>query len=225
MESFCAGALLLAGPYVGLVLHARTLEATGLTVAMALVPVVVAVARPAFRETEGAEIAGRMWPGIAAAAGFLLVLPEPSLASWQEDLVLLLAPVATGVGAAWLRTRQGTELTRAAAALAGAATVFLGAAAVQGGMRAAAWRGVLPVATVDAVVVSLSVTALFRLGATRWSAQFEIVPLVVLLEGLLGVGFRPDTRAVAGIVVVVLSSVFLLLPPRHEAVEEWVPRG
>ena len=221
LESFVAGALLLAGPYTALVLHARMVEVTSFTVAMALVPVVVAVARPAFRETEGAELAGRMWPGIAAAAGFLLVLPEPALASWREDLVLTVAPVLTGLGAAWLRTRRGAELPRAAAALSGAAVVFLVGAAVHGGLKAR----VLPAAAVDVVVVALSVTALCRLGATRWSAQFEIVPLVVLLEGLLGLGFRPDARAVVGLVLVVLSSVFLLLPPHEEPVEELVPRG
>ena len=220
-ECFCAGAMLLAGPFLALIARMRIFEVTSLTIALALAPVVVAVARPAFRQTEGAELAGRMWPGIAAVAGFLLILPEPSLAGWREDGVLALAPLLTGVGAAWLRTRGGGEAPKTVAALAGSATVFLGAALIQG----APWHGALAAGGLDALLLMLSVAALFRLGATRWSAQFVLVPLVVMVEGLAGMGFRPDTRSMVGLLLVALSSAFLLLPPRHEGMEELVPRG
>ena len=215
-----AGALTVCGPVLPLLLRVRGVDAGSLTIALALVPVVVAIARPAFRQTEAPELVGRMWPGIAAAAGMMLLLPAPSLASVREDVLLAAAPVLTGVGAAWLRSRPGAGVRRGAWALAGAAGVFV-IAALRVGLYGVEWRGVVLAACLDGLAAWLGVLALLRLGATRWSAQFVLVPLVVLLEGMAGV--RVDARVLGGLGVLVVAAVFLLLPPRPDEPPELRP--
>ena len=225
IASALAGAMLLAGPFIAVLTHTHLADGSSLTLSLALVPVVVAVARPAFRHTEGAEVAGRLWPGIAAVAGLLLIVPEPSFAGVRDDVLLVAAPLATGIGAAWFRTRHGAELPRAGAAFSGATLVFLAGTYFH---PPSLWsvRALAPAALADAVLAGLSVTALLRLGGTRWSAQFELVPLAVLLEGLFLVGFKPDPRASVGLLLILLASVFLLLPPRlDDKPDELVPRS
>ena len=216
LRSAAAGALMLCGPVLPLLVRIPALEPGSLAIALALTPVVVAVARPAFRQTHAPELAGRLWPGLAAVAGLLLLLPEPSLAGTREVLVLISAPALTGIGAAWLRSTAGPGLWRAAAACAGAAIVLLLAAAMSRQIAAHNLASTLLASSLDGLLSWLSVLALLRLGATRWSAQFEIVPLLVLLEGLVSMPTAPDVRVVAGMLLIGVASVFLLLPPRPE---------
>jgi hypothetical protein len=220
--SFAAGALMLCGPAAAMLLRVPGLEVGALTIALALVPVVIAVARTAFRQTEGAEFAGRTWPGLAAVAGLLLLLPQPSLSGWREDVALALAPLATGIGAAWLRTRNAWETWRAVAALAGAAVVFgVCTLAARPVWAEVAVKPLLLSAALDGLMAALSVMALFRVGMTRWSAQFELVPLLVLLEGLGTAQPRVDVRVLIGLGLIVVASIFLLLPPpAGEAAQE-----
>ncbi len=190
--------------------------------ALALTPVVVAVARPAFHHGGGGELAGRLWPGIAAIAGLLLLLPEPSLDNPQRDALLVAAPLASGVGSVWLRTRAGSATWRAVFALAGAAMAFTLAASLQHG----SWsRMTWLAAMLDALLAGLSILALLRVGGTRWSSQFIVVPLVVILESLLVLRPRLEPRLSAGIGLLVLATIFLLLPPRLDDAGDLVPRG
>ena len=209
-----AGAMLLCGP--ALAIGTRTLDVSTLTMALALIPVVVAVARPAFRHTEGAEVAGRLWPGIAAVAGLLLLLPEPSLDGVRNDLILAAAPILTGISAVWFRGSPAPKPWRAAAGLAAATLFFLAATLSTHSLRAPIPREFALACALDGLLALLSVLALLRTGATRWSAQFVIAPLLVVLEGLAILRPRIDGRMLAGIAVLLFASVFLLLPPRAD---------
>lgn len=213
LEAALSGALMLVGPLLWIFVRSVSMDEASLTMTLALAPVVVAVARPAFRPTEGANLAGRLWPGIAAIAGLLLLLPEPSLSNARRDVLLAAIPLATGLGAAWFRAREGDRLWRASMALAGAALAFLVAAVMQGSGH---WHGLGLPAVLDGALALLSVLTVLRLGATRWSGQFVLLPLAVIVEGLLILHIKMDVRYAVGIALLLLATVFLLLPPKAD---------
>ncbi|MDE1161730.1 MAG: hypothetical protein PW792_07260 [Acidobacteriaceae bacterium] len=220
--SALAGGMMLCGPALGLLAGPHMLGGGALTISLALVPVVIAVARPAFHRGEGAEMAGRMWPGIAAVAALLLLLPEPTLDGGYRIALLVAAPIITGVGAVWLRTRHGSATWRAVMALLVPAAI---AAALALAHHASWTRTTWLAAAFDGALGGLSVLTLFRVGGTRWSAHFELVPLLVILESLLVIRPHLDPRSMCGIVLLGIASVFLLLPPRlEEPIELDVPR-
>lgn len=213
LEAAISGAWMLVGPFLATFVRGVWTDEASLTMALALVPVVVAVARPAFRSTEGANLAGRLWPGIAAIAALLLLLPEPSLSNTRRDIVLVAIPLATGLGAAWFRAREGDRIWRASMALGGAALLFTIAAVSQG---AGHWQGIWFPALLDGLLALLSVLAVLRLGATRWSGQFVLLPLAAVVEGLLMMHAKVDLRYAVGIGLLLLATIFLLLPPKAE---------
>jgi drug/metabolite transporter (DMT)-like permease len=220
LQAAIAGAMTLGGPLLALMLAARWVDGSDLTMSLALVPVVVAVARPAFRATDSAELAGRMWPGIVAVTGMLLVLPQPGLADWRADALLVAAPVVTGVGAAWFRSRGGGKAWRSTIGLAAITLLFMAKLAVAG---PATWhlnRHVGMAAAFDGALAILGVMSLLRMGATRWSAQFVLVPLAVMAISMAGLLAHLDARMIAGLGLMLLATVFLLLPPRAEDVGE-----
>jgi len=195
-----AGAMMLGGPTIGLL--AGGMDSGSLTIALALTPVVVAVAATALGDG-GEGMAGRMWPGLAAVAGLLLVLTQPNVSNVRNDLLLLAAPVLTGVGAALFCSARGQSI---ASALVGAAVVFvLGWVVVRGTVSVVA-------VACDGLLALLGVLAVSRLGATRWSAQFALVPLLIVVEGLVLVRPGLQVRWVIGLVLVAVGSVYLLLP-------------
>ena len=69
----------------------------------------------------------------------------------------------------------------------------------------------------DAVEALLALIALGRLSATRWSAQFAIVPLIVLLEGVLMVPASVPGRMIVGLLLLAVAAVALLIPPSEES--------
>jgi hypothetical protein len=212
-RSAVGGALMIAGPMIGLL---RPSGVSGTSLAMALTPVVLAVAETAMRGGSG-NLPGRLWPGLAAIAGLLLVLPEPSLASPASDLLLVLAPVLTGCGAALFCTAKETAW-RLPLALLGAAVVLMGCALGVVVEHERVWPAMLGLAAgVDALEAVLTVLVLGRLSAARWSAQFALVPLLVLLEGLGLMRERVPVRVVGGLVLLALAGLALLLPPAEEA--------
>ena len=77
LRSAIGGALLITGPLTAL-LYPRAIAATSLTMALALTPVVIAVGEAATRHSSE-TLAGRLWPGLAAIAGLLLLL-HPTVA-------------------------------------------------------------------------------------------------------------------------------------------------
>lgn len=215
LRSAIGGALLITGPLTAL-LYPRAIAATSLTMALALTPVVIAVGEAATRHSRE-TLAGRLWPGLAAIAGLLLLLLQPSLTNPAVDLVLVLTPLLTGWGAVLFCSARAT-IWRIPAALLGACVVLgLGAA-----INFATHTGGLPdmaglAAGFDALEALLALIALGRLSATRWSAQFAIVPLIILLEGVVMVPASVPARMIVGLVLLAFAAVALLIPPSEES--------
>jgi hypothetical protein len=210
-----AGAMLLGGPAIGVLAGGRGLDSESLSLALALTPVAIAVASAALG-TSSDGITGRIWPGLAAIGGLLLILPQPSVGDLRGDLLLFLAPVLTGVGAALFYADNAEPARRISMALIGATALFaltLGTKSLVTGTKPHA--SVLAVSC-DGILTLLTVLALSRLGANRWSAQFGLIPLLILIEGMVLVRPGVTTRWVVGLGLVALASIYLLLPHQDE---------
>jgi drug/metabolite transporter (DMT)-like permease len=214
LRSLLAGALFLGGPAIGLLIGARELNAGALTMALALTPVAVAISASAFGTAKSQGVAGRIWPGLAGVTGLLLILVQPDLGNTTSDVALFLAPTLTGLGAALFDCDSRAPAANAligAVALFGFATL---ATSLTGGHRpsfsllAIAYEGILAL---------LSVLALSRLGAMRWSSQFTWLPMLVLVEGIVLVRPPLTTRSVIGLLLLTLASVYLLISQEDEA--------
>jgi len=214
-RSALGGALLITGPFLGL-LYPHALPAASLTMALALTPVVIAVCEAATRHT-GETLAGRLWPGLATIAGLLLLLTQPSLSNLGEDAILVLAPLLTGCGAV-LFCSSHNSVWRLPAALLGACTVLGLGAAINLATHVGGWPGMAGLAAgFDALEALLALVALGRLSATRWSAQFAIVPLLVLLEGVVFLPASLPARMIVGLLLLAVAAVALLVPPSEES--------
>lgn len=179
-------ALALSGFAIGQAAYGRMFGASNLTLALALTTVVVGVAGIAASETQEGSLAGRLWPGLAGLAGLLLLFPQPAYSGWRFWAGLVLVPVLTGLGA--VMGRGGTRVPDSphgiqALGLIGAAAIF----AVLG-VHEREMYGPVPVhlaaVALDGATAYLSLQALDGGGSFRWSAQFLIVPLITLIEGL-----------------------------------------
>jgi hypothetical protein len=212
-----AGALMLGGPLTVLMVRAPLVDASGVTMSLALTPVVLAVASAALSRGESEDVVGRLWPGLAAVAGLLLVMVTPALSDVRSDAVLAAAPLLTGIGGALFCAEAGGRAWKMRMALTGAALVFAGLAAVWWGIAGRPGVSMMAVAW-DGVLALLGVAVLAQLGATRWGAQFVLLPLLVLLEGIVLVRPAMTVRWVCGLVLLAVASVYLLLP-RDEAAE------
>jgi len=213
LRSALGGALLLTGPLIAL-LHPHAVSAASVTMALALTPVVIAVAEGARHTSE--TLAGRLWPGLAAIAGLLLVLTQPSLANPGVDLVLALTPLLTGCGAVLFSSaRPGAW--RVPFALLGACVALGLGAAVNLATHLGGWPDMPGLAAgFDALEAVLALLALSRLSATRWSAQFALVPLLVLLEGAVLMRGSIPVRMIIGLLLLAFAAIALLLPPSEE---------
>jgi hypothetical protein len=208
--------MLVGGPMCAIVVRGRTLEPSGITMALALTPLAVAIASAALGDGSSDGISGRMWPGLAAVAGLLLVLVSPELGNARSDVALALAPVLTGVGAALFCESQPGRRSWVFA-LAGAAGLFALAAAEAKWVEGLVLSATLPAVACDGLLALLTVVALTRLGAVRWSAQFTLLPLLILLEGIAMVRPIVTTRWVVGLLLLGVASAFLLLPEEIDA--------
>jgi drug/metabolite transporter (DMT)-like permease len=215
VRSALGGALLITGPLIGL-LYPRVIPAASLTMALALTPVVIAVYEAATRHTSE-TLAGRLWPGLATIAGLLLLLTQPSLLNPVEDLVLALTPLLTGCGAVLFCSARAS-IWRLPAALFGACAALGIGAAINLATHVGAWPEMAGLAAgVDALEALLALIALGRLSATRWSAQFAIVPLLVLLEGVVFMSSSISARMIVGLLLLAVAAVALLIPPSEES--------
>ncbi|HEY1742817.1 MAG TPA: hypothetical protein VGG18_06595 [Granulicella sp.] len=199
------GALVLIGPALGTLLQVPSLSPASLVLALALTPVVTAVA-------EGLSTAS-LWPGLAALVGLLLVLPEPSFSNPLNNVVLLLAPLLTGVGCVLFRRSVAPTSGpwSSAAAFASAGVVFGIAAATQA-IRQHAIPALPPAAVaIDFVLALLTILALQRLTASQYIARYVLVPLAVLLQGLFLLHSVTTARSVACGVLLAGAAVSLLL--------------
>jgi drug/metabolite transporter (DMT)-like permease len=206
------GALLIGGPAIGMVLLPHGLDATSLMTALALTPVVIGVACVAVGE-ECESLAGNLWPGLVVLSGILLVVPQPSLADPAADIAMMLAPIMTGVGTVMLSQgrEQQPSLTAARAVTAlSAAALFLGVFAVVRFGAAGARESFAPVsALLDGATAWLAVKSVQRLGAVRSAAQFALVPLAVLLEGLVLMRPSVTLRTGVGLALMLLAGIVL----------------
>ena len=101
------------------------------------------------------------------------------------DLVLALTPLLTGCGAVLFCSARAS-IWRLPAALLGACVALGLGAAINLATHVGGWPDMAGLAAgFDALEALLALIALGRLSATRWSAQFAIVPLLVLLEGVV----------------------------------------
>ena len=105
------------------------------------------------------------------------------------------------------------------AALLGAATLLgLGAVLSTWVTKGLVWQEMGGLAAgLDALEAVLAVLALGRLSAARWSAQFAIVPLLVLLEGIAIDHASVPPRVITGLVLLAAASAALLSPPIEES--------
>lgn len=216
------GMMLFAGPALGLVLPARDLDSSAFTIALALTPIALAIASAALGAESSQGIAGRIWPALAAVAGLLLVLVQPNLGDLRTDLVLLLAPILTGVGAALFCSAPPRVAIRIPTALIGACALFAVALAAS---RLAGARPSfsLPAIACDGLVALLGITTLSQLGATRWSSQFTWIPLLVILEGIVLLRPRLTAHWFTGLILLIIAGVYLLLPPGSESATDPSP--
>ena len=207
-----AGAMLLGGPSAPLLIPGPHLDAASVTIALALTPIVIAIAASAFGTQRSENFAGRIWPGLAAVAGLLLLLAQPTLGDVRTDLALFLAPTLTGIGAALFCADQPPSASRVTTALLGASVLFTLALAetfVFTGSRPSI--SLLAVAS-DGLIALLGVITLVQIGATRWSAQFTWIPLLIVVEGIAMIRAQLTTYQVVGLMLLALASIYLLLP-------------
>jgi hypothetical protein len=216
IRSLFSGAMLFGGPAAPLLLHERAFDPASLTIALALTSIVIAIVSSALRAERSDGIAGRVWPGLAAVAGLLLLLAQPAPGDVRTDLALFLAPTLTGIGAALFCTDQAPSASRLPTALLGASLLFTLAFFVSfflGGLRPS--TSLLAIAS-DGVLALLEVMTLVRLGATRWSAQFTWIPLLIVLEGIALMRPQLTTYRIVGLMLLALASIYLLLPHQNE---------
>ncbi|MGA7157653.1 MAG: hypothetical protein WBY53_12435, partial [Acidobacteriaceae bacterium] len=218
-----SGALLFGGPAITLLVSARDLDSSALTIALALTPLVVAIASSALGTESSEGIAGRIWPSLAAVAGLLLVLVQPNLGDLRTDLALVVAPLITGIGAALFCRDQPRSPSRSATALLGACALFALALAER---RVVA--GVHPSLSLfaiasDGLIALLSIITLAQLGAPRWSSQFTWIPLLIILEGIVLVRPTLTTHWFVGLILLIVAGIYLLLPQEDDTPPEPSP--
>lgn len=219
-EGVVAGVLVLSGAALGAGVSDRHVSGNNATLAMCLTPVVIAVALPASEASDGEEVTARLWPGLVGLAALLLLLPQPEFTGWRFAMALCLMPLLTGLGAVFAAPRSsrrtdGREFGAAGVnswlvvVLAASAAVF----AVKGLAELRSGGVPLSAAAVglDALTSLLSLLVLWRLGPTRWAAQFLAVPLATMLEGAILLRPVLDVRSWLGFVLLAIATGYLLL--------------
>jgi drug/metabolite transporter (DMT)-like permease len=214
------GALLLCGPFLALLLTGQGINSNSLTLALALVPVVAGVTQTALGDAAPGSFATSTWPALAAITGLLLLIPQPSFANPVTDATLLLAPLTTGIGAALFTTsRSSRNRPTFASALLAAALLFAAAWSIQFLLHRTTAHFTPLAALLDAATALLTLLSLSRIGLTVWSAQFTLVPLIIILQGFVLLRPRINVYNSAGLSLLLLGCIFLLLPqPSEKAV-------
>ena len=206
-----AGAMLFGGASCALIFRPSDLNAAGFSIAMSLTPMVISVASSVRNETAYEGITGRIWPSLAAVVGLLLLFAQPALADVRSDLTYLFAPILTGTGAVLFGVGPHRAEVRVALSLAGGCLFFAVSLAV------AMFFGnpfqAISIVTVasDGLLILLSVVSLIQVGPSKWSAQFILVPLLIVLEGIILVHPRLTAQVIVGLILLAASSVSLLL--------------
>ena len=220
-----AAGVLLAGPGLAELLAVRLLHSSDATLALALCPVVVAVCVSAGGGTERGDLSRLLWPSLVGVAGLMLLLPEPSLSQGRTWIGLAAMPVLVGLGASSVRGAMqmgGAEIAKRQY-LAGflgliVAALLLGMVALTHLHAGARFTASLGATGFDACAALLSLLALVRLGALRWSAQFLLIPLLAIVEGIVFLRPALSGRSFLALTLLAVGAGYQLLamPPDGE---------
>lgn len=212
-----AGVLVLCGPVVCEAIAGRRLGSGNATVALALVPVVVAVAGASRHDGDGGEMPGHLWPGLAGLAGLLLLLPQPSFSSVRAWVGLGALPLLTGWGVAFFAGsadenhggEEGKQLWSGPIGCVGAAIVMTLAAA-HNRQPGASVDWPMQAAGLDAMVAAATLFLLSRGTAGRFSALYLVVPLLTMVEGVIFLHPVLDFRSWVAFGLLLVSAARLL---------------
>jgi drug/metabolite transporter (DMT)-like permease len=103
-------------------------------------------------------------------------------------------------------------------ALLGACAVLALGAAINAAMHTGGWPEMAGLAAgLDALQAFLTLLALSKLSATRWSAQFALIPLLILLEGIGLMRSSVPARMIVGLLLLAFAAVALVVPPSEDA--------
>lgn len=69
----------------------------------------------------------------------------------------------------------------------------------------------------DGSLATLGILSLVRLGAERWSAQFTLVPLAIVVEGFVLLHTWPGVQSSIAIALIAAASGYLLQQREHVA--------
>ena len=158
--------------------------------------------------------------GLAGSAGLLLLLPEPMFGSWRFALALGAMPLLAGTGAALVdRQDQGPSPSavdkprtfpwQASALLMAAAILATFGLQMHQERELPAFS--MQAATLDGLLAWVTLVVLQRLGAIRWTAQFLLVPVVTLIEGVVLLHPILDLRSWSGFALLAAGGVYLLI--------------
>lgn len=216
IRSGFAGALLFTGLHWPAWIGAQGVTGGDMAISFAATPVVIAVAEQALGREGHADLTGRLWPGLGALAGLLLILPEPAVRNVGVLTALVGAPLFAGIGAVLVSNFAADLACVRAAVLTGAlASAVAGLLLQKTGSPFALpspAKALLLRAGWEGMSVLLGFHALLQLRAFRWSAAFAVVPLLVVLEGGVLAASWPAGRILAGMALLLFAAVFLLLP-------------
>ncbi len=210
-----AVATVVSGAALAAAVAGRPLNANNVTLALALCPVVIAVVVSAGGRADGADLTGLLWPGLAGVAGLLLLVPEPSFGAWRPWIGMMAMPLLIG-GAAGAYSAISDEEPECPAKdhRPAMAAGLACAAGLLGALAWLRWRAgteqafTLPAAALDGGTAVLTLFALVRLGPVRWSAQFLLVPLLGLAEGVVFLRPLLDWRSYAAFGLLALSAFY-----------------
>ena len=207
-------AIVIAGVPIGTAIAGRSLNSNNITLALALCPVVIAVVVSASGQGDGADLTGLLWPGLAGVAGLLLLVPEPSFGAWRPWIGMIAVPLLVGgaAGASSSAKRASPDQSlgdlRALAAGLGCAAALLSLLAFFHGWAGSAAGISLPAAALDGATALLTLVALVRIGPVRWSAQFLLVPLLGLGEGVVVLRPLLDWRSYLAFGLLAMSAAY-----------------
>ncbi len=207
--------MVLTGPACVAVVYPRHIGSNNAVLAMALTPVVIAIAAAVSDESGNTDLIASLWPGLAGLAGLLLLLPSPVNAEWTLWAALVSMPLLSGIGAAMTRRGRNSSGEQASEsehstpiAYLASGLVFAALSAFKG-FRTASLS--ITACGLDALTVFLTVLTLSRLRPARWSAQFLFIPLLGFVEGVVSVHPVLDARSWVGLGILSISAVRLLL--------------
>lgn len=215
---YLAGAATFTGPALASIVSPRHINGENGTLALALTPVVVAVASSVLGNTAGEDFTARLWPGLAGIAGLLLLLPQPMLSDWRLDAALVLMPVIAGVAAATVTRELAVVGNRQPhvhppwmGVSLGLSALTFGGLAARGYLQGMRFEFSIAAALLDGLVAWLSLTTLARLSAVRWSGQFLLIPLLTLWQGIFLLRPVLDLRSWSAFALLLASAGYLLV--------------